>query len=184
MLVDRTFDNTRSVVDIPFCGKDHIISLFNDYPDMIVLPVFKDSIVKNDITSFRYKAFCAFMIFNARIAYRKFFPGDASGQTTGAAFVRTIRDLKARFPAAIIHESSTPISVGFFKSPTGKDLNYRLKICFFSSVDPWKGSCAIAVATFTKCFLVPFFIIVFSNSDLSLYSSFDNSHHPASSYSG
>ena len=39
MLVEGAFDHSCAVVDIPFCGEDRILPLFNDDSDMIVLPV-------------------------------------------------------------------------------------------------------------------------------------------------
>ena len=49
MLIDRTFDDSGSVVNIPFRGKDSILTLFNYDPDMIVLVVVKNTIVENNV---------------------------------------------------------------------------------------------------------------------------------------
>lgn len=104
MLIKRAFDEPRAVVDISFRGYNGILSLYDDYPDMIVLPVFKDTIVKNNITGFGHKAISDFMIPYTLITRRKFFPSDTARQMTGGAFIRTNGYIKARFLAAIIHE--------------------------------------------------------------------------------
>ena len=91
MLVDRTFDDPRPVVNITFCNNDSILTLFDHDPDMIMLPVLKYTIIKNNVTRFRHKTICAFMIPDTGIPYGKFLPCDTSCKMTAFAFIRTYR---------------------------------------------------------------------------------------------
>ena len=131
MFVDRSFCHHGPVVNISLRNKNGILKTFNYDPDMIMLPIFKYAIVKDDVARFRSKVFSFFMILNPGITHRKFFPGDASCKMTAFAFTRTDRDIETRFHAAIIHKCRAPQPVRLFNSPPRKVRNDRFQIrCF------------------------------------------------------
>lgn len=108
MFVERTFDNPGFVVYISFCSKDRTFPFLKNNPNMVVLFVFEDSVINNNVSRFRNKSFYAFMVFDPLIAYGKLLPPKACCQMAGFTFPWSIRNHESGFRAAIIDERRTP----------------------------------------------------------------------------
>ena len=108
MLISRALDDPGCIVQISFRGDDRIFGALQDDTHMVMLPVFKDPVVDDDVAGFRIEALFSRVIRYSGIALRIFFPGDTAGQMAGLAFVRPDGDLKSRFPAAIIDKRRAP----------------------------------------------------------------------------
>ena len=101
MLVDWSFDDSGYVVDISFRGKKRMLPFHKNDSHMVVLSVLKNSVINDDVSRFRNKGLCPFMVFNPMIVDGKLLPAEACCQMTGFAFIGSIRNLESRFPAAI-----------------------------------------------------------------------------------
>ncbi len=108
MFVDKSLNNSRNVVHIPFCSKDRPLPFLKDNPYMVVLFVLEHPIIEYDVSRFRNKIFRPFMVFNPPITYGKLLPAKACCQMTGFTFLGSVRDLESRCCAAIVDKCRTP----------------------------------------------------------------------------
>ena len=108
MLVDGSFNDPGYVVNVSFRSQDRTLPFLKNDPHMVVLSVFENPVIYDDVSRFRNKAFRALMVSDPRIARGKLLPAEACRKMTGFAFNWSVRDMESRFPAAIIDKRRAP----------------------------------------------------------------------------
>ena len=68
MFVNGTLDDSGTILHISFGSKDRMLPFFKNNPDMVMLFVLEYPVIEDNVSRIRRKAFCAFTVFNPRIA--------------------------------------------------------------------------------------------------------------------
>ena len=136
-----------------------------NYTDVVVFHVFENTVIKNNVSRLRNKVRNTFVVSNLRIAKSKFFPRDAACQMTCPAFVRTDRNIEARFRYAVINESRAPQTVSFFQRPLREQLNDRTQVrlfAFFKTMErnPRLFFCYFCQKSFVDLIMIKYYSLI------------------------